>query len=715
MIDKDNWIKLHYRFLDVFMKMCLSDIKKIFPILILTNESADSYTDADNSVIQIGIKDREPETEEELMMFVQYVIGHEVQHVRSTTKKAWEYGLNVGYLEVVKIIYDTCGSSKKRIIKNPKDADDYLKDLGDSGICISSNALREFIHFICNSLEDGRIERIRSNNRIDFKNQRTVIRGQEWRKNKVEQEVIDNIDEPRTFFIIIINQILSLATTRLFMQNFVAAAEKSRDLHLKIQELMPYIRKGIMSPSCRGCMENAVEIIKIIAPLMIEACKLTPLEQLLSQLAKMPSPQENFNGRDDQEETGEGDSGGSPLGIDVLAEVEKKEAENGSGNDKPDNTGKTETENPDKTEKPSGSEKKGKKTPETSEEEESKGKDSGNTGENLNGDSNILNSIDEAVKNSLNSMEEDLKISCKARDHSLKKSRMPESTSSKKDELPDISDIKALYDNVVFEERIRDYPIDQQMPIEISGPAKKLKRSIEKLLHNQEAPELRSQKSGLLDSHDLAKLAMNQLDIYTKPAQISEFDGCAYILMDNSGSMEDGIGSKRWYCSRAVAMLEEAFGCHMPVKITAFEYNRGVIHHCVKNWHETTRYNATYNYFVHESSGSGNKDGYSIRVAAKEILSQQERKKILFVLSDGLPSVYKNNNEGYSDVHNAVNMARKAGIEVISIYFGYDLKETSRDVQLFRKMYGERHSLITEPEKLGDELTKLMKRFVFKR
>ena len=101
----------------------------------------------------------------------------------------------------------------------------------------------------------------------------------------------------------------------------------------------------------------------------------------------------------------------------------------------------------------------------------------------------------------------------------------------------------------------------------------------------------------------------------------------------------------------------------------------------------------------------GNKDGFSIRAASAELLAQPYRKKILIVLSDGLPSDY---NGGYAagiaDVLSAVLSARKSGIEVISIFFG-----DGEDSENFREMYGRRNCIVTEPDMIGDRLYEILK------
>ena len=89
------------------------------------------------------------------------------------------------------------------------------------------------------------------------------------------------------------------------------------------------------------------------------------------------------------------------------------------------------------------------------------------------------------------------------------------------------------------------------------------------------------------------------------------------------------------------------------------------------------------------------------------MLHRPERKKILIDLSDGLPSAYEK-NDGEKDVNDAVRKARKAGISVISIFFGDDSERSA-----FVKMY-EKNCIITEPEGIDAELVRLMKRFCFR-
>lgn len=275
------------------------------------------------------------------------------------------------------------------------------------------------------------------------------------------------------------------------------------------------------------------------------------------------------------------------------------------------------------------------------------------------------------------------------------------------DSLPDLEDVNTHYDTQInLNEEARTYPANERMPFELKGQANVLKRKVEKIFHNMQKPILRGRRTGQLDAAMAYKLAMNQMDCFMKKGEVSEFDGCAYFLADNSGSMQ---GNRQENCCKALAKIEHAFQDVMPLKIVAFNADDcySVRHQVLKNWSEKVSSNGSYNFLTHCYANGGNKDGYSIRVATEELLHRPERKKILIVLSDGLPSAYEK-NDGEKDVNDAVRKARKAGISVISIFFGDDSERSA-----FVKMY-EKNCIITEPEGIDAELVRLMKRFCFR-
>ena len=664
--EKEVWIRRYYPFCESYMKLALADRNNIPQLEIGLDKG--SYTD--HAIIHIGIGTLEENDEESLLRSVLFLIGHEVQHVRSTTQRAWTYGLTRGF-QVILEEYANKTETKKKVFRKEADYDVYIKELASRGCCISTGSLQRFVHFVANSLEDGRIERIRCIKRPGFKDYMIAFRGRDWQKNEVESSFVQNLDDPRTYLLLVLNQILNLATMSIYQKGFTKICPIDSRPQILIHSLMSDIAAGVASANCRGCMEHAIAICKKLAVEIIEASKFTPLEELLSEILSFLIEEcgsSSFEGTDSRNEETSSESSGILFGKSEL------EGElNSSQEDKKDSINHSTGDSPEKEE------------------------------ECMDG---LITAAKAASDDEITDAVRDVYI-----DERLNKKRKEDFIDKEKavddDSLPDLEDVNTHYDTQInLNEEARTYPVNERMPFELKGQANVLKRKVEKIFHNMQKPILRGRRTGQLDATMAYKLAMNQMDCFMKKGEVSEFDGCAYFLADNSGSMQ---GNRQENCCKALAKIEHAFQDVMPLKIVAFNADDccSVRHQVLKNWSEKVSSNGSYNFLTHCYANGGNKDGYSIRVATEELLHRPERKKILIVLSDGLPSAYEK-NDGEKDVNDAVRKARKAGISVISIFFG-DVSERSA----FVKMY-EKNCIITEPEGIDAELVRLMKRFCFR-
>lgn len=606
--EKEAWIRRYYPFCESYMKMALADRNKIPQLEIRLDKG--SYTD--HSIIHIGISELEENDEESLLRSVLFLIGHEVQHVRSTSQRAWMYGMNRGF-QVILEEYADKTETKRKVFRKEADYEVYIEELAAKGFHISTNSLQQFVHFIANSLEDGRIERIRCVKRPGFKDYMIAFRGRDWKKNEVEPSFVQNLDDPRTYLLLVLNQILNLATMSIYQKGFTKICPIDSRPQILIHSLMSDIAAGVASANCRGCMECAIAICKKLAVEIIEASKLTPLEGLLSEILSFLIEE-------------------CMDGLITAAKV----------------------------------------------------------------------ASDDEIADAVRDVYIGERLNKKRKEDFIDKEKVVDD-----DSLPDLEDVNTHYDTQInLNEEARTYPANERMPFELKGQANVLKRKVEKIFHNMQKPILRGRRTGQLDAAMAYKLAMNQMDCFMKKGEVSEFDGCAYFLADNSGSMQ---GNRQENCCKALAKIEHAFQDVMPLKIVAFNADDcySVRHQVLKNWSEKVSSNGSYNFLTHCYANGGNKDGYSIRVATEELLHRPERKKILIVLSDGLPSAYEK-NDGEKDVNDAVRKARKAGISVISIFFGDDSERST-----FVKMY-EKNCIITEPEGIDAELVRLMKRFCFR-
>ena len=247
-----------------------------------------------------------------------------------------------------------------------------------------------------------------------------------------------------------------------------------------------------------------------------------------------------------------------------------------------------------------------------------------------------------------------------------------------------------------FIELKRAYGLDDALPPVLAQRGKTLRRKNEEYFRSLTSPNRRYQDQGSVDPSRIYGLAIGETDIFMKEGKKKGFDGCAYILLDNSGSMR---GAKRQEACKAAAVIEEGFKGLMPFKIVAFDDNEHITHEVIKGWSEShQRRNCCYNFLLHGRSGYGNDDGYDIAIAARELSKRPERKKLLLVLSDGAPA-------STGRCKGAIEQARAAGIRVTGIYFG-----GGGDPRTFARMY-EKDYICCEVSEIDRELQKAMLAF----
>lgn len=252
-----------------------------------------------------------------------------------------------------------------------------------------------------------------------------------------------------------------------------------------------------------------------------------------------------------------------------------------------------------------------------------------------------------------------------------------------------------------FEELKRAYKLTDHLPVALAARGRTLLRKNQQYFKSLSTPNVSYLDSGSIDPSRIYGLAFGATDIFRKKGMDRKFDGCVYILIDNSGSM---CGKKRMEACKAAAVIEESFRGLIPIKIVAFDYYGRVIHEVVKGWNEQQRLNCCWNFCLHGRKGGGNADGYDIKIAERELLARPERKKLLIVLSDGMPA-----EATPGCTKGAINEARKNGIQVNGIYF--EEGETIRPSRQFLEMYGTRDGICCPLSELDGNLQKIMKKF----
>ena len=763
--ERDALIKKYHRYMDRYMRQALYGVDRCrWPILIM-EQSGGTYTNVlpevgKTNYIHLDVGDHICiDDEADFVNTCEVLIGHEVQHIRSTTNKGWTYGLNGGKLAICQEHQKSAGG-KAHVLRTPQDCDRYINNLCKSGYKISINSIENFVHFIMNSVEDGRIERIRCNQRPGFRKKLATFRGKLWLESEMKEVTAKDLKDPGVYVTTVLNQVLSLSTMSIYQKGFTKSCLVSSGPMEEVQTLMPYIAGGVASDSCRKGMQQAIEICRILALKILEASKMTPLEELLQMLSEAFSSAATYSADSSNEEM-DGNAGQSLFGNSCLVieledeefdRLEKEKKKNGPSGEgariifkrKHPKEEEKEEKNEDGSsgqEDSSNEENADSSAPSSNDSSSSKedGISGASSGEGCGKSSKAEDTgkstgiskeksaeeaeketdgfITEAIRNTIRESEGTLMEDAETAERiaAADQASKPEQfvIRTKEDESVDVSSVNEAYaeaEQITFHETTRKYNPDVRMPMDLLGKAETLKRRLMQILKNQEEPEVRERKSGILDTASVYKLALGNLDCFIKNGISSEFNGCVEILMDRSGSMGGGPGSKFQLCCEALSMIEHAFEDIVPMKIAAFDArgSQEVHHEIIKDWHEKLPYGGAYNFMIaHGCANGGNKDGYSIRIATKELEAQSYQKKILIVLSDGLPSDYYGGyRAGMEDVLSAVRTARKEDIEVISIYFG---EGDSEEQDNFRTMYDNKNCIVTEPDQVCDRLYDVMK------
>lgn len=321
----------------------------------------------------------------------------------------------------------------------------------------------------------------------------------------------------------------------------------------------------------------------------------------------------------------------------------------------------------------------------------------------------VSRTMDELLKE----VEEDVKD--KISEKKEKKSTEDIAEEQSKLTAEDIAEIEKIYEEDVankFKE-VRGFPLKHDLHERIKREGKMFRKVVERIFRNKEAYTLRNQRKGIIDRSSLWKVGAKDYNVFLKKGVPVQSDFVAFLLQDGSGSMMKD--NKQFYSAYAVAIMEEGLKGIIPFKIATFSVDwntHSTVHYVVKDFKENLmQYNYAYNFLYHRKASGGNKDGFSIRIATKELLKRPEKDKILIVFSDGLPSDYAGGYKaGMMDVKEAVKEARAAGIYVVSLIFG---EESFRDMNInnYKFMY-EKNIISCDPSQITSQLVRLLKKLI---
>jgi len=664
---------------------------KFFASLLLPNNftfklhfsvGESSYTDFRS--ITIGIPESMiGRTKEEILSDAKWRTAHEVGHLLYTNKDAYIKFIEdfSNYMEVTHGIDN--GLGKK----------------------VGSN--------IINAIEDGREEKMMVTDNPGLLKHFTFGRGLWWKDN-AGSEIEPGTEIQRELFDTLF-AIATLSTMGVLPKNYAENWSERDDLFEMLRKMKVSINRYVNNTDGEKAIDNLWTMINTIEPWLVDLMKQIPipdmndlLDQLQQQAGANGSPINSTAGSaggNQQSQAGNGGANGGSQNnqLNPIHQSFTGNSDDENGNDS-EETGEAQT--------PSNS------------------GQSGNGGridyveddDDTAFDTNMDKIVEDGLRNAINETIEDEYESVTQADWDdmLHNQKIGEEDEGNFDEEL-ASEIEDYYKNlnrdktggynwdVPFTSKSYNYALEDT-PTSIRLEAKKLNKEFAEIFLNKRAINAKNRRRGRLNQADLYKLFVDDMTMFEKKGSPKSTDYVFYLLIDGSGSMG---GKKFTEALRAASLVEEALKGIAPVKIVMFDFDGRVNHRIIKGFKQkSTRGNFSWTFANRQYTGCCNMDGYSIRVATKELLKRPESKKILITLSDGLPNgpASYSGTRAENDVSEAVTDARKHNVALFNIYFAERASERKEYLPGFKMMYKNKGIISCEPKDIGHELLRVIKR-----
>ncbi|TCK01341.1 UNVERIFIED_ORG: von Willebrand factor type A domain-containing protein [Anoxybacillus amylolyticus] len=586
--------------------------------------SGSSYTDGRRVVVGLPSLFYD-KSEEEMYVALRALVGHECQHINSTSFSAYK-------------------EAQERI-------SDYFETKAGNWERGFSVYIQETAKAFLNGIEDGRIERILVSKWPGYEKYLKYLNGMMWKHTETSG------DEIRDFWL----SLVSVAVTGLLPKGF--DRYEGQPLEKVMKALIPRIKKAIRAKTSQECFTLCEQMMHDHADYIIGLYGNGEREE---EFLSFEFEQEEFEGVEGNETV---DFGRDNHFQGAISENESDEGGSG-GNESV--VGFDE-----------GIEEKRMMVDEVAFEEQF----------------DVLKQ--EAVREAKRHME--------GGGVRAKNTPEPSEQGLNEEELREIEllyrDQAVKFEEIVLPRRHLHAPV----PDSWKRTAARFRKEVEMLKQNKMSRTLRGQRAGMLDLERLYQWQSKEVNLFLRKKIPFEHDYVFYLLEDGSGSMS---GIKERKAKEALFMMEEGLRTwKFPFKIATFSVNDDkVIHHVVKGFEENRKGSYVVNALYERQANGANKDGFSIRVAAKELLKRPEKEKVLIVLSDGLPVEYSSEQEALDDVKKAVKEARKSGVHVIAMMFGDEEFRVSH-VEKYKYMY-ENSIINCRPEHIPSQLSRVLRRLL---
>lgn len=682
--------------------------------------------------VGIGLLDTFPDgtavctDENEFHSGMRFLTGHEAGHQKYTTQRSWEYALNQGYYGFVEYVSQRLEGKTIRIVKE-SDCDSALKYFSDKyKFHLNPQAVKKIVHFVVNSLEDGRMERCNMREKPGFRDDLRLFRGKTWLHSGIEEK--PDLSDPGKKLTCILNQLLTQATMGVWQKGFVDFLIGT-EVDTFITSLKPAIEETVMARSCAKGMRHAVAVLNSIYPFLFDACSQKTFETAADELIKgnaialpdMDPSGENphsfaLSEKEDKERESSGQTGDIPKeSSNIFENTERrgntKGKDSDSGKNKNGNVlGKDTNTGEEKFQDDSDSIRK----PETDDTNiigntdrltKNQGMQSGSKGQDVQWDAeDYTEMITEAMRAAAAAaamVTESTMATETAVENAQNAVKVVEDKTLASDVIPETT-LKSICTN--FNEYLRQYELNAELPSLLKQECAIVRRQYEQYFRSRMKPVRRNQKAGFFDPRQLSRFVRGDLDVYRKMAKDGSFSGCIEILLDNSGSMS---GEKKQKACETLARIEECLKGLVPIKIIAFDSTGRTNVEIIKNWAEVQKKNCSWNFFVSGRNGGGTPTKEVLSISGLEMGARQEKHKLIILLTD------ENGGNSNALLKPVISDIRKKGIQICGIYF--ENRVTDYDRFSFGNLFDNIDAIVCEPKEIGNHLLPIIKRFTQQR
>ncbi|WP_020008290.1 hypothetical protein [Salinicoccus albus] len=244
--------------------------------------------------------------------------------------------------------------------------------------------------------------------------------------------------------------------------------------------------------------------------------------------------------------------------------------------------------------------------------------------------------------------------------------------------------------------------------------AQKVIGDITKLLKYKMDALQTGRSSGKLMKNPVSPIINGSHKLFTKKnVESKEIDAVFSLVLDQSFSMADHLDE----CVDGIIIINNILkSLGIPHRITSHhEDSVQIISNQYPNYiyEHMTFGNSQYYYPVSlldiEASGD-NRDGFVFRHETDILNKRPEKDKFLIIFSDGLPSAEQYNQTGVVDTHQAVNEAKKRGINVINIFIDHENDENTR--MAIKNIYGQNTVIIRNVKEIAVILPDVFERII---